>query len=82
MLDVARAGPVARPADGPGPGQWQVPECVGGTIDTVITFAFAGEGEARTVSGTWVESAPQVLFTGSDGRDCGVYLSELQIASA
>ena len=64
------------------PVQWQVPECVGGTIDTVITFAFAGEGEARTVSGTWVESAPQVLFTGSDGRDCGVYLSELQIASA
>lgn len=64
------------------PVQWQAPECTGGTIDTTITFVIAGTGDALTLSGTWVETAPQVLFTGSDGRDCGVYLSELSFTSA
>ena len=62
------------------PVQWGAPECTGGTIDTTLTWVFAGEGAATTVTGTWVETAPQVLFVGSDGRDCGVYLTELAIS--
>lgn len=63
------------------PVQWGAPECTGGAIDNTITWAFSGEGDAVTVTGTWVEQAPQVLFTGSDGRECGLYLAELTIAS-
>ena len=63
------------------PVQWGAPECTGGVIDNTITWAFSGEGDAVTVTGSWVEQAPQVLFTGSDGRDCGLYLAELTIAS-
>jgi hypothetical protein len=63
------------------PIQWGAPECTGGTIDNTITWAFSGEGDAVTVTGSWVESATQVLFTGSDGRECGLYLAELTIAS-
>lgn len=61
--------------------QWGAPECTGGTIDNTITWAFSGEGDDVVVTGSWVEQAPQVLFTGSDGRDCGLYLAELTIAS-
>lgn len=64
------------------PVQWGAPECTGGTIDTTITFLIAGVGDAVTLSGTWVETASQVLFIGSDGRDCGVYLSELSFSSS
>jgi hypothetical protein len=63
------------------PVQWGAPECTGGTIDNTITWAFSGEGDALVVTGSWVEQASQVLFTGSDGRDCGLYLAELTIAS-
>jgi len=63
------------------PVQWGAPECTGGTIDNTITWAFSGEGDAVTVTGSWVEQAAQVLFTGSDGRECGLYLAELTIAS-
>lgn len=63
------------------PVEWGAPECTGGTIDNTITWAFSGEGDAVTLTGSWVEQATQVLFTGSDGRDCGLYLAELTIAS-
>jgi hypothetical protein len=63
------------------PVQWGAPECTGGTIDNTITWAFSGEGDDVVVTGSWVEQATQVLFTGSDGRDCGLYLAELTIAS-
>ncbi len=63
------------------PVQWGAPECTGGTIDNTITWAFSGEGDDLVVTGSWVEQASQVLFTGSDGRDCGLYLAELTIAS-
>jgi hypothetical protein len=64
-----------------GPVEWDAPECTGGTVTATITWAFGGEAENLTLTGTWVEEAPQVLFTGSDGRDCGVYLTELQFTS-
>ena len=60
---------------------WQDAECSGGTLDIVLTWTFSGEGDDLTVSGTWVESASELLFTGSDGRTCGVYLAEYAIAS-
>jgi hypothetical protein len=63
------------------PVQWGAPECTGGTIDNTITWSFSGEGDDVVVTGSWVEQAAQVLFTGSDGRDCGLYLAELTIAS-
>ena len=63
------------------PVQWGAPECVGGTIDNTITWTVTGTPEDPTVAGTWVETAPQVLFVGTDGRDCGVYLAEFVIAS-
>lgn len=63
------------------PVQWRGPECTGGVIDNTFTWSFSGEGDAVTVTGSWVQQAPQVLFTGSDGRDCGIYLAELTIAS-
>jgi hypothetical protein len=71
-------GYVARFSD---PVQWSVPECTGGTIDNTITWSFTGEGENLSVTGNWVETAAQVLFTGTDGRDCGVYLAEFTITS-
>lgn len=63
------------------PVQWGAPECTGGSIDNTITWSFSGEGDGITVTGSWVEQAAQVLFTGSDGRECGLYLAELTIAS-
>jgi hypothetical protein len=63
------------------PVQWGAPECTGGSIENVVTWTVTGEGEDITVSGSWVETAAQVLFTGSDGRDCGLYLAEYSIAS-
>ncbi len=63
------------------PVEWGAPECTGGTIDNTITWAFSGDGDDATLTGSWVEQATQVLFTGSDGRECGLYLAELTIAS-
>jgi hypothetical protein len=60
---------------------WEVPQCTGGTYDTTVTWAVSGEGDDITVTGSWVSQAAQVLFTGTDGRDCGFYLSEWTIAS-
>ena len=34
------------------------------------------------MTGNWVEQSQQTLFTGSDGRDCGVYLAEFTITSS
>jgi hypothetical protein len=64
------------------PVQWSAPECQGGTIDNTITWSITGEGDDLTVTGNWVEQASQVLFTGTDGRDCGVYLAEFTISSS
>jgi hypothetical protein len=63
------------------PVQWSAPECTGGTIDNTVTWTFTGEGDDVTVTGNWVEQSQQVLFTGTDGRDCGVYLAEFTITS-
>jgi hypothetical protein len=63
------------------PVQWGAPECTGGEIDNIITFTLTGEGDAVRMTGTWVEQADQVLFVGSDGRDCGLYLAEFALSS-
>jgi hypothetical protein len=63
------------------PVQWGAPECTGGSIDNTVTWSITGEGDAVVITGSWVEQAAQVLFTGSDGRDCGLYLAEFTIAS-
>ena len=63
------------------PVQWGAPECTGGQIENTVTWSITGEGTNLTVTGSWVEQASQVLFTGSDGRDCGLYLAEFTIAS-
>jgi hypothetical protein len=60
---------------------WGVPECTGGTTDNTITWAVTGDGEDIAVTGSWVQQAAQVVFTGSDGRGCGIYLNEWSIAS-
>lgn len=63
------------------PMTWEEPACTGGTYETTVTWAVSGEGDDITVTGSWVSQADQVLFTGSDGRDCGFYLSEWSISS-
>jgi hypothetical protein len=60
---------------------WDVPECTGGTVDNTLTWTVTGNGDDVAVTGSWVQEAAQVLFTGSDGRDCTVYLTEWTIAS-
>ena len=63
------------------PVQWGAPECTGGAIDNTVTWSISGTGDDVVVTGSWVEQAAQVLFTGSDGRDCGLYLAEFTVAS-
>jgi hypothetical protein len=63
------------------PVQWGAPECTGGVINNTVTWSITGEGPNQVVTGSWVEQAAQVLFVGSDGRDCGLYLAEFTIAS-
>jgi hypothetical protein len=43
------------------PIQWGAPECTGGTVNTTVTWAISGEGDAVVVTGSWVEQAAQVL---------------------
>ena len=63
------------------PVQWGAPECTGGAIDNTITWEISGTGDDVVLTGSWVEQAAQVLFTGSDGRDCWLYLAEFTLAS-
>jgi hypothetical protein len=63
------------------PVQWGSPTCSGGSIDNTITWAISGEGDAVRITGSWVEQSAQVVFTGSDGGQCGLYLAEFEIAS-
>ncbi len=63
------------------PMSWDEPACSGGTYDNTVTWAVSAEGDDITVTGSWVTQAAQVLFTGTDGRDCGFYLNEWSISS-
>jgi hypothetical protein len=63
------------------PVQWGSSTCSGGSIDNTITWAISGEGDAVRITGSWVEQAAQVVFTGSDGGQCGLYLAEFEIAA-
>lgn len=56
------------------PVQWAAPECSGGEISTAIEFTPTGTPDSFAMTGTWTESTAQQLLTGSDGRECGIYL--------
>jgi hypothetical protein len=60
---------------------WEAPDCAERTIDNTVTWAVTGEGDDVAVTGTWVQQAAQVLFPGTDGSQCGLYLNEWSIAS-
>ena len=60
---------------------WDAPECPAGSLDETVTWAVTGEGDDISVTGSWVQQAAQVLFTGTDGAQCGLYLREWSIAS-
>jgi hypothetical protein len=64
------------------PVAWREPQCSGGAVDNLVTWTMSGGGDDVVVSGTWVQQATQVLFPGSDGRDCGVYLVDFAMSSS
>jgi hypothetical protein len=60
---------------------WNGPGCPAGSLEDTVTWTVTGDGDDISVTGSWVQQAAQVLFTGTDGSQCGLYLREWSIAS-
>jgi hypothetical protein len=63
------------------PVAWAAPECTGGEITSTLDFTLTGSAEAFGMTGTWTETTSNPRLTGSDGRDCGIYLLTTSMSS-
>jgi hypothetical protein len=63
------------------PVAWAAPECAGGEITSTLDVVLTGTPDDFAMTGTWVESTSNQLLTGSDGRQCGIYLLTTSMSS-
>lgn len=63
------------------PVAWAAPECTGGEITSTLDFVLTGTTESFGMTGTWTETSPTQVLTGSDGRVCGIYLLTTSMSS-